>query len=142
MKIARVELTRIRLRLRTPIATARGPIDIREGVLLALTSESTLVGHGEALPLAGFSAESADRTSETLSRLARVLIGRQVTLRGRWADDFEDSLVMVMLFKYLIGASIDRRISHCLPRLRMGAFSRCFHKMTAISAISRTMALR
>ena len=78
MKIARAELTRIRLRLRTPLATARGPIDSREGVLLALTSESGLVGHGEALPLAGFGAESPDRASEMLAALARVLIGREV----------------------------------------------------------------
>jgi len=78
MKIARVALTRVRLRLRTPILTARGPIDTREGALLALTSDSGLVGHGESLPLAGFSEESPDQTSETLSRLARVLIGREI----------------------------------------------------------------
>ncbi|MCH8891716.1 MAG: o-succinylbenzoate synthase [Myxococcales bacterium] len=78
MKIARAELTRVRLRLRAPIATARGPIDSREGTLLALTTESGLVGHGEALPLAGFGSESPDRTSETLSGLARVLLGREI----------------------------------------------------------------
>jgi o-succinylbenzoate synthase len=78
MKIARAELTRVRLRLRTPIATARGPIDSREGAVLALASDSALVGHGEALPLAGFSEESPDGVFETLSGLARVLIGREV----------------------------------------------------------------
>jgi len=46
--------------------------------VLALTTESGLVGYGEALPLAGFSGESPDRASETLSGLARVLIGREV----------------------------------------------------------------
>jgi o-succinylbenzoate synthase len=46
--------------------------------LLALTSDSGLVGHGESLPLAGFSEESPERTSETLSGLARVLIGREI----------------------------------------------------------------
>ena len=78
MKIARAELTRVRLRLRTPVATARGLIDCREGVLLALTSESALVGHGESLPLAGFSEETPGRAFETLSGLARVLVGREI----------------------------------------------------------------
>jgi o-succinylbenzoate synthase len=64
--------------LRTPVATARGPIDRREGTVLALASDSGLVGHGEALPLAGFSEESPDQTFETLSGLARVLIGREI----------------------------------------------------------------
>jgi o-succinylbenzoate synthase len=76
VKIARAELTRVRLRLRTPVATARGPISSREGAVLALGSESGLVGHGETLPLAGFGAESPDRSFETLSGLARTLIGR------------------------------------------------------------------
>ncbi|MBW1843546.1 MAG: o-succinylbenzoate synthase [Deltaproteobacteria bacterium] len=78
MKIVRAELTRVRLRLHTPLATARGLTDAREGVLLALTSESALVGHGETLPLAGFSEESPSRAFETLSGLARVLIGREI----------------------------------------------------------------
>jgi o-succinylbenzoate synthase len=78
MKIVRAELTRVRLRLRAPLITARGPTDVREGALLALTSESALVGHGETLPLAGFSEETPDRAFETLSGLARVLIGREI----------------------------------------------------------------
>jgi o-succinylbenzoate synthase len=78
MKIARAALTRVRLRLRAPIATARGPIDTREGAVLELTTESGLLGYGEALPLAGFGAESPDRSSEALSGLARELIGRDI----------------------------------------------------------------
>jgi o-succinylbenzoate synthase len=90
MKIARVALTRVRFRLRTPIETARGPIDTREGALLALTGDSGLVGHGESLPLAGFSEESPDRTSETLSGLARVLIGREIEDRDELLDLIEE----------------------------------------------------
>jgi o-succinylbenzoate synthase len=90
MKIARVALTRVRFRLRTPIATARGPIDIREGALLALTGDSGLVGHGESLPLAGFSEESPDQTFETLSGLARVLIGREIEDLDRLLDLVEE----------------------------------------------------
>jgi len=78
VKITRAELTRVRLRLRTPISTARGRIESREGSVLALTADSGLVGYGEALPLAGFSEESPDRASKTLSGLARVLVGREV----------------------------------------------------------------
>ncbi len=90
MKIARAELTRIRLRLRTPLATARGPIDSREGVLLALTSDSGLLGHGEALPLAGFGAESPDQAFETLSALVRVLIGREIEDLDALLDRIEE----------------------------------------------------
>jgi len=78
VKIARAELTRVGLRLRVPLATARGLIDNREGTVLALKAESGLVGYGEALPLAGFSEESPDQVSETLSGLAGVLIGREI----------------------------------------------------------------
>ncbi len=78
MKIVRAEVTRIRLRLRTPLATARGPIESREGALLALAGESGLTGHGESLPLPGFSEESAEQSTETLAGLARSLIGREV----------------------------------------------------------------
>ena len=88
MKIARATLTRVRLRLRAPLATARGLIDSREGALLALTSESGLSGHGETLPLAGFSDETPDRAAGTLAGLARVLIGREV-------EDLEALLDMV-----------------------------------------------
>ncbi len=88
MKIARAELTRVQLRLRAPLATARGPIGSRVGAVLALTSDAGLVGLGEALPLAGFGDESPDRCFETLSGLVRVLLGREV-------GDFEALLDLV-----------------------------------------------
>jgi len=86
MKIVRAELTRVRLRLRTPLLTSRGLTDRREGVLLALTSESGLVGHGESLPLAGFSDESPERAFEVLSGLAPLLIGRAIEEREALFD--------------------------------------------------------
>ncbi len=88
MKIARARLWRVRFRLRSPVATARGWIDVREGALLALETDSALLGHGEALPLAGFGAESPERSFETLSGLARVLLGREV-------EDFDALLDLV-----------------------------------------------
>lgn len=90
MKIDRAELTRVRLRLRRPIATARGPIDRREGVVLALAGDCALVGHGEALPLAEFGGESPDRSFEVLSELARALIGREIEDLDRLLDGIED----------------------------------------------------
>ena len=90
MKIVRVELVRVRLRLRAPVVTARGPIDAREGVVLALTSESGRVGHGEALPLAGFSEESPEHVFETLSGLARALVGREIDDLDKMLDTIEE----------------------------------------------------
>jgi o-succinylbenzoate synthase len=74
--IERATLIRIRLRLRTPIATARGSLCVREGVLLTLTTESGAKGYGEALPLEGFGAESPAAAGEALRGLAPVLLGR------------------------------------------------------------------
>jgi L-alanine-DL-glutamate epimerase-like enolase superfamily enzyme len=90
MKIVRVELTRVRLRLRTPVVTARGPIDAREGVVLALTSDSARVGHGEALPLAGFTDESPEQALETLRGLARALVGREIADLDKILDTIEE----------------------------------------------------
>jgi len=89
VKIVRAEVTRIRLRLRTPLLTARGPIQCREGALLALASESGLTGHGESLPLPGFSEESPEQSAETLAGLARVLIGREVEEIEKLLDRIE-----------------------------------------------------
>ncbi len=76
MKLARATLTRVRLRLIAPISTARGRIRVREGVVLALESESGEVGYGEALPLEGFGSESVAQACATLEKLARRMLGR------------------------------------------------------------------
>jgi len=89
MKIARAELTRVRLRLRTPVATARGLIERREGVVLALGGDAALVGYGEALPLAEFGGESPDQSYEALSRLARSLIGEEIEALDALLDRIE-----------------------------------------------------
>ncbi len=81
MKLARATLTRVRLRLIAPISTARGRIGVREGVVLALESESGEVGYGEALPLEGFGSESVAQACETLEKLARRILGRSLPER-------------------------------------------------------------
>jgi o-succinylbenzoate synthase len=89
MKIARATLTRVRFRLCAPVSTSRGPIDIREGTVLSLATDSGLLGYGEALPLAGFGEESPDRSRETLSGLVRALIGRKIEERDALLDMIE-----------------------------------------------------
>ena len=66
MKIAGATLTRVRLRLRVPIATGRGLLAVREGAVLALRAESGEVGYGEALPLDGFGSESVEAACDAL----------------------------------------------------------------------------
>jgi o-succinylbenzoate synthase len=64
------------LRLRAALSTARGPISVREGVLLALESDSGLAACGEATPIDGFGLESLEEAARALARLARGLLGR------------------------------------------------------------------
>jgi o-succinylbenzoate synthase len=87
--IARATLTRFRLRLRTPITTARGRLCVREGALLALVTDSGVTGYGEALPLEGFGAESPAAACEMLDRLARLLLGRDPRDLDNLLDEVE-----------------------------------------------------
>ena len=91
MKIAGATLTRIRLQLREPIQTARGRLAVREGAVLALTTESGWVGYGEALPLDGFGTESVSQACDELGRLARNLLGRDPRDLDTLLDEAEAS---------------------------------------------------
>lgn len=51
---------------------------VRDGVVLALETESGLVGHGEALPLEGFGSETPAQACEMLEKLVRQLLGRDL----------------------------------------------------------------
>jgi len=62
---------RYRLRLRRPLATARGAIAVREGVLLELRDERGVAGFGEAAPLPGFHRETAETCATALARALR-----------------------------------------------------------------------
>lgn len=73
MRIAAAELTPFRLRLRGPLATARGPITQRDGVLLALRSAAGHTGYGEATPLEAFGSESLGAARASLERCAALL---------------------------------------------------------------------
>lgn len=66
MKICRATLWPVRVPLRTPLSTAHGPIAVRDGAVIAIESPDGARGWGEALPLPGFSLESADETRTAL----------------------------------------------------------------------------
>jgi len=76
VKIARARLRPFRLRLRATLSTARGPISVREGVLLSLESDSGLVAWGEATPIDGFGLETVEESALALVQLGRGLLGR------------------------------------------------------------------
>ncbi len=78
MRIRRLELARYSLPLRRPLATARGLISRREGLLLTLIDEGGCRGRGEAAPLPGWSAESLSEAQEALRCAAPLLEGSAI----------------------------------------------------------------
>jgi o-succinylbenzoate synthase len=75
VRIEGAELQYFRLRLRTPLATALGPLASREGVLLSLRNADGCVGYGEATPLPAFGTESLDAARRSLEACAALLEG-------------------------------------------------------------------
>lgn len=65
----RVRLRPIRLLLKTPLTTAAGTVEVREGVVLGL-SDGTHTGWGEAMPMPGWSRESAREAGDALDAAA------------------------------------------------------------------------
>jgi o-succinylbenzoate synthase len=61
--------------LRTPLATALGPLEVREGVLLSLRSSDGCCGYGEATPLEAFGTEPLDAARRSLEACAALLVG-------------------------------------------------------------------
>jgi len=75
VRIEAAELRPFRLRLRTPLATALGPVRFREGVLLSLRSSDGCIGYGEATPLPAFGTESLGAARGSLEAGASALEG-------------------------------------------------------------------
>ena len=75
MRIEAAELQSFRLRLRAPLATARGPLAFREGVLLSLRNADGCIGYGEATPLPAFGTESLDAARRSLEVSSALLEG-------------------------------------------------------------------
>jgi O-succinylbenzoate synthase len=61
--ICRFAFRRYRLPFRSPIATAHGAWNTREGILLRLETEGGLVGWGEAAPVPGFRMETVEQVA-------------------------------------------------------------------------------
>ena len=75
MRIEAAELRSFRLRLRTPLATAMGPLAFREGVLLSIRNADGCTGYGEATPLPAFGTETLDAARCSLEACAALLEG-------------------------------------------------------------------
>jgi o-succinylbenzoate synthase len=75
MRIEAADLQSFRLRLRTPLATALGPVVFREGVLLSLRDTEGCHGYGEATPLQAFGTESLDAARHCLEECVALLAG-------------------------------------------------------------------
>ncbi len=82
MKIREARLWPFRLRLKRSLATARGPLRHRKGILLRLTTDSGAVGWGEAMPLESFGTERIDESKRALEILTRPLLGRDARELG------------------------------------------------------------
>jgi o-succinylbenzoate synthase len=77
MRIEAAELQPFRLRLRAPLATALGPLEFREGVLLSLRNTDGCRGYGEATPLEAFGTEPLDAARSSLESCAGLLEGAE-----------------------------------------------------------------
>ena len=68
--VREIKIERTKLTYRSPINTARGPVDRREVVVLTLTDGEGRVGLGEAAPLTNFTPESVDEAELAIHRWA------------------------------------------------------------------------
>ena len=86
----RVAVARYRRGIRRPLATARGVVVEREGLILSLTDPQGRIGRGEAAPISWIDGEPLDDVAYDLARLGdtlelpeRVLDGED-TRRSTW----------------------------------------------------------
>jgi o-succinylbenzoate synthase len=77
LKIARLRWTTYRVPFRTPYSTSQGVQAERQGLLLELTSDSRLVGLGEAAPTPESGLE-AEVLSQTFAAVASALVGLDI----------------------------------------------------------------
>ncbi len=77
MRIARARIVPFALTLRAPLRTARGTMDVRRGVLVALESADGAVGWGEGTSPDGFGTESLDESLAASTRYCEALVSRE-----------------------------------------------------------------
>jgi L-Ala-D/L-Glu epimerase len=99
----KLALERRTLRLTQPLQTSYGAVDERELLLVTLTGEDGLAGHGEAAPLEPYDGVSVARVEQAMDRYAPIL-ERSAGLNGarlveacQEADDLPQALAAIDL---------------------------------------------
>src|SRR5262249_12288944 len=84
MKLRELRWTPTVLTLRRPVQNARAAFHERRGMLLRLTSDDGLCGHGEVTPLSEFGTESMGGSLAKLEEASKCIGGRRIptTLEG------------------------------------------------------------
>ena len=78
MKIDSFKIKEYTRRMAAPLHLAHGVISVRRGVIIRIVTEDGLTGWGEAAPLAGFSPDTLETTTETLTRITGSIPGKEV----------------------------------------------------------------
>ncbi|MHC4933380.1 MAG: hypothetical protein ACYTGV_14450 [Planctomycetota bacterium] len=79
LKIVRASVTPIRRRLRQPILTGAGSIEVRDGLLLEIHDADGHCGLGEAAPLPHMGTESLEACRNALRSSAERIVAGTVT---------------------------------------------------------------
>jgi len=91
--IERVVLRPFRLPLRAPLATSRGRVATRDGVLIELGAGSGLRGFGELCPLPGWPGETLAAAERALAEVAPVLLRCELDARATLLPDAAEALL-------------------------------------------------
>ena len=87
LRVAGLRWTAFALPFKTPLVLSSGPpMTHRRGLLLALQSDSGVVGVGEVSPLPGFSTETLGEAERQLQKLAPTLRGRALPKLAAWME--------------------------------------------------------
>ena len=78
MKITDFNLYHSKLKLANPLVLKGGTVETREGLALRLTDADGATGWGETSPLAGFSVETLESTTEQLVQLKSKMLASEV----------------------------------------------------------------
>jgi o-succinylbenzoate synthase len=78
VKIESITIQQYCRRLAAPLTLAQGVISERKGVIIRVVAENGLTGLGEAAPLIGFSPDSIETATKTLSGLDRTMHGKEI----------------------------------------------------------------
>lgn len=78
MKIVRVRWDSFQVPFKRDFGTSQGVTQIREGLILRLTTDSGMTGVGEASPLPLFGGGTVDDAARALARIAPWLVGRTI----------------------------------------------------------------